>query len=235
MNLGVQYLRKNELQKALTYYEKAKISLEEGYEKFTEFRDEKRVTKALVALVEEAISVLTGTNQENVESLIAHVRGHQEKQQEEKFNDEFDIPHLPLKKRKKSSIRCKRAIQNYIRIKYHGNPNKFKKDFPSNYEDSVKKFENDQKSIIPGPKDADFFSFVDTGVFPYIIKTKMKEWNLIFDTVNVIDILYFLTINRHKTSHDSGENDGELDDTSANARYWNEQMIIRFFEAKINE
>ena len=203
------------------------------YEKFTEIIDGKIITKALLAMSENAISILTEGNQEKIKSFIDSVRLQQEKQQQEKFDEEFDIPHLPLKKRKKSTIRCKRAIQNYIRMKYDSNPNKFKKDFAPFYKDTAFLYEQSRISLIPGPKDADFFNFIDTGIFPTIIKKKKEEWNLGFEQEDYLTMLYIQRDFRRKTAHENGEEYGELDDTSANARYWIEQMIIRFFETKI--
>ncbi len=120
-------------------------------------------------------------------------------------------------------------------MKYHGNPNEFKKDFPSVYDEVVNRFEEEEKSLTPGPKDVDFFSFIDTGVFPFIIRQKMKEWNLGLDSFNMLSMLYVQRDFRNKPAHESGEYYGELDDASAHARYWNEKVLIGYFETKINE
>ena len=155
---------------------------------------------------------------------------------------------ISLKRRKKNSMRCKKSIQNFIRKKYNGNPINFKNDktlepnewekkknLKHPYQSIVINFENSKKSIIPGPKDVDFFDFIDTGILPTIFKKKLKDWDLLNDTIDVLTLAFNIRVNRVITAHDLGEEDGELDDLSANQRYWNEQQLIRLFENKIHE
>jgi tetratricopeptide (TPR) repeat protein len=232
MNLGVEYLRKNELQKALTFYEKAKISLEEGYEKYTEIVDGKIVTKQLLAMLEEAISILTEDNQEKIESFIASARGWQKKQQKEKLEEEYKIPYIPLKQRRKNLNKCRETIQNYIRKKFGANPNKFKNEFESTYKQATKLQEEGKNSVIPRKKDTDFFSYLDYGDFPYIIQNKMNEWKIGRDALN---LLYSLKNFRNIASHFDGEEEGDLDKTDAAIEFGMAKRIREMFEKKINE
>ena len=226
INLGLLYLRKNDDQTALKYYQKAKTSLEEGYEKFTEYEDGIPITKILLTLTNNAIRVITEGSNEDKEQLIIETGG--KIQTKEEF---YPLPDPPKKRKleeyEEINIRCKRTIQNFIRKKYHADPEKFRKDFPSNYDEAKERFEEDDKKMNP-QKDADLFTFIDTGVFPFIIRKKTDDWGLAMDCFNLVSMLYTNRDARNDQAHEM-----ETTTRQKEIKFLNQLELIDFFEIKI--
>jgi tetratricopeptide (TPR) repeat protein len=228
MNLGLLYLQKDDDQTALKYYEKAKSSLEEGYNKFTGFDKDGKMTDTLLALTQKAITIIRESKYEDKENFINLVGGKIRTTEEL-----FPLPPPPenreLEELEDTHKKCKKSIQNFIRKKYHSDPEKFRKDFNTNYETSKKILEQDKKKMHP-QKNADLFSFIDTGVFPYIIRIKKDEWELEMDNLNLVSMLYSDRDMRNDNAHDQ-----EITPRQKEIRFQVEMELIEFFERKLND
>ena len=226
MNLGLLYLRKNDDQTALKYFQNAKNSLEEGYEKFTEYQDGERTTKKLLEWMRYTITIITEGSSEDKEQLIIELGGKIQTGEEL-----YPLPPPPVERKSEEyegiSKRCKIAIQNFLRKKYDSDPEKFRKDFPSNYDEAKKRLEQDKIRMHP-QKNVDLFSFIDIGVFPFIFKMKIDAWKLDYDSVNLINALYKIKEMRNLKAHDM-----EMTPNQKEIRFRNEVELIEFFERKI--
>ena len=228
MNLGLFYLRKKDEQTALMYYQKAKTSLEQGYEKYTESDQDGPITKQALELCQMAITIIKEGSGEDKEKFRSVFGG-----QIQTVEELYPLPPPP-KERKLEELenthkRCKKAIQNFIRKKYDSDPEKFRKDFASNYDEAKKRLDKDKKKMHP-QKNADLFSFIDTGVFPYIIKIKQDEWELEMESLNLVSMLYSNRDMRNDDAHDM-----EMTPRQKEIRFQVETELIEFFERRANE
>ena len=89
MNLGAEFIKKNDFQKALSYFRRAKISLEEGYEQYTEIVDGRPITKELLQIVLTTIQLIENNS---VEELNKITRLDAISIQDSKVEDELEIP-----------------------------------------------------------------------------------------------------------------------------------------------
>ena len=228
MNLGLLYLQKDDDQTALKYYEKAKSSLEEGYNKFTGFDKDGKMTDTLLALTQKAITIIRESKYEDKENFINLVGGKIRTTEEL-----FPLPPPPenreLEELEDTHKKCKKSIQNFIRKKYNSDPEKFRKDFNTNYEASKKLLEQDKKKMHP-QKNADLFSFIDTGAFPYIIRIKKDKWELEMDNLNLVSMLYSDRDMRNDKAHDQ-----EITLRQKEIRFQVEMELIEFFERRLND
>ena len=229
MNLGLFYLRKKDEKTALMYYQKAKTSLEQGYEKYTAFDQDGPITKQALELCQMAITIIKEGSDEDKENLIVSLGG----QIQTTIEELYPLPPPPeerkLEELENTHKRCKKAIQNFIRKKYDSDPEKFRKDFTSNYNDAKGRLEQDKKKMHP-QKNADLFSFIDTGVFPYIIKMKQDGWELEMENLNLVSMLYSNRDMRNNDAHDM-----EMTPRQKEIRFQVETELIEFFERRANE
>ena len=87
----------------------------------------------------------------------------------------------------------------------------------------------DKKKMHP-QKNADLFSFIDTGAFPYIIRIKKDKWELEMDNLNLVSMLYSDRDMRNDKAHDQ-----EITLRQKEIRFQVEMELIEFFERRLND
>jgi tetratricopeptide (TPR) repeat protein len=228
MNLGLYYLRKDDEQTALKYYQKAKSSLEQGYNKFTERDHHGEMTNTLLVLTQRVITIITESNNEDKEKFINSFGGKIKTTEEL-----YPLPPPPIERTLEEleniHKRCKKSIQNFIRKKYHSEPERFRKDFTSKYDNAKRRLDEDKRKMHP-QKNADLFSFIDIGDFPYIINKKTDEWELGMEVFNLVSMLYAVRDARNNVAHDQ-----EMNANQKEIKFRNEIELIEFFENKLNK